>query len=48
MNDRQLHKHGLLTLAVIAGLVAGFVWHDGIPVTAQATGPTMLHPNLGV
>ena len=48
MNDRQFDKHGLLTLAVIAALVAGFVLQDGIPVTAQGTGPTMLHPNLGV
>ena len=48
MNDRQLHRHGLLTLAVIVGLVAGFLFHDGILVTAQNTSPTMLHPNLGV
>ena len=47
MNNRQLHKHGLLTLAV-AGMLAGFLFHDGIPVTAQTTSPTMLHPNLGV
>jgi glucose/arabinose dehydrogenase len=46
MNDRQLHRHGLLTLAVIVGL--GFFSHDGIPVTAQITSPTMLHPTLGV
>ena len=47
MNDRQLHRHSLLMLAVIVGL-AGFLFHDGIPVTAQTTGPTMLHPNLSV
>jgi aldose sugar dehydrogenase len=46
MNDRQLYRHGLLTLAVIVGL--GFLFHDGIPVTAQITSPTMLHPTLGV
>jgi len=48
MDDRQLHRHSLLTLAVIVGLVAGFLFHDGILVTAQNTSPTMLHPNLGV
>ena len=47
MNDRQLHRHGLLTLAVV-GILAVFLFHDGIPVTAQDTSPTMLHPNLGV
>jgi aldose sugar dehydrogenase len=46
MKDRQLHRYGLLTLTVIVGL--GFLFHDGIPVTAQITSPTMLHPNLGV
>ena len=48
MNDRQLHRHSLLTLAVVVGLLAGLLFHDGIPVTAQTTGPTMLHPNLSV
>ena len=47
MSDRQLHRHDLLTVAV-AGMLAGFLFHDGIPVTAQVTSPTMLHPNLGV
>jgi glucose/arabinose dehydrogenase len=48
MDDRQFLRHGLLTLTVTVGLVAGFLFHNGIPVTAQNTSPTMLHPNLGV
>jgi hypothetical protein len=35
MNDRQLHKQGLLTLAVVAGVLMGFLFGGGIPVTAQ-------------
>jgi glucose/arabinose dehydrogenase len=48
MNDRQQHNHGLLTLAIVVGLLAGFSFHVGIPVTAQVTSPTMLHPDLSV
>ena len=47
MNDRQLHRHHLLTLAAAVG-VLGFLFDDGIPVTAQNTSPTMLDPNLSV
>jgi glucose/arabinose dehydrogenase len=48
MNDRQLHRHRLLTLAAVIGVLAGSLFRDGTPVTAQNTSPTMLHPNLGV
>jgi glucose/arabinose dehydrogenase len=47
MDDRQLHRHNLLTLAAVVGLL-GFLFHDGIPVAAQNTSPTMLDPNLSV
>ena len=40
MVDRKLHKHPVLALVLAVGLLAVFV-------SAQ-TGPTMLHPNLGV
>ena len=48
MNDRQLHRHALLTLAAVVGVLAGFLIRGGNLVTAQSTSPTMLHPNLGV
>jgi glucose/arabinose dehydrogenase len=48
MNDRQLRSHRLLALAAVAGLLGVFLFRDAIPVTAQNTSPTMLHPNLGV
>ena len=48
MNDRQLHRNSLLTLTVVVGLLSSFLLHESIPVTAQTTGPTMLHPNLSV
>jgi glucose/arabinose dehydrogenase len=47
MNIRQLQRRGLLTLAV-AGLLAVLLFDRGIPVSAQATSPTMLDPNLDV
>jgi glucose/arabinose dehydrogenase len=47
MNDRQLHRTRTAALAVVVGWAA-FSVHEGTPVTAQVTGPTMLHPNLGV
>ncbi len=46
MDKRQLHRQGLLTLAV--GVIAGFLFHNESRVTAQNTSPTMLHPNLSV
>jgi glucose/arabinose dehydrogenase len=48
MNDRQLRKHGVLTLAVVAGVLMGVLFRGGTPVTAQNTSPTMLDPNLSV
>ncbi len=48
MEDRQLHRYRLLTLPAAVGLLAGFMLLNGNGVTAQSTGPTMLHPNLGV
>ena len=48
MNDRQLHRRGLLTLPAVMGLLAVYLFRDGFPVTAQDTSPTMLHPNLDV
>ena len=48
MVDRQLHKHGLLALALAVGLLAGFVFTDRLRVAAQTTGPAMLVPQLGV
>jgi glucose/arabinose dehydrogenase len=48
MYVREFHRQGLLTVAVLVGLAAGFVSYDGIAVTAQVTSPTMLHPDLGV
>ena len=47
MVERKLHKQSLLTLVLMVGLV-GLVFHDEGPVTAQSTGPSMLHPGLGV
>ena len=41
MVDRKLHKHGVLTLVSAMGLLT-------VLVSAQSSGPTMLHPNLGV
>ena len=48
MNDRKLNRHRLLTLAAVGGVLAGFLFSQGIPVTAQNTSPTMLAANLGV
>ena len=48
MDIRQLRKRRLLTLVAVVGMLAGLLLDDGIPVTAQTSGPTMLHPNLGV
>ena len=48
MTDKQRQRNGRVTAMVITGLLAAFVSQDWIPVTAQTTGPTMLHPNLGV
>ena len=47
MDERQRHRHGLLTLAVVV-MLAGYFFDDRTPVTAQNTSPTMLDPNLGV
>jgi glucose/arabinose dehydrogenase len=48
MNDSQLNRPRLLTLAAVVGVLAGLLFSEGIPVTAQNTSPTMLAPNLGV
>jgi aldose sugar dehydrogenase len=48
MNERQLHRHALLTLAAVVGVLAAFLFGDVIRVTAQNTSPTMLVPDLGV
>src|SRR5688572_589096 len=48
MNDRHLERRSVLTLAAVIGVLAGFLYRDGHPVTAQTTGPTMLDPNLSV
>ena len=41
MVERKLHKHGAMALVLAVGLLT-------VLVSAQTTGPTMLHPNLGV
>src|SRR5687767_2441359 len=48
MNGRQLQRRPLLTLTAIIGMLAGFLFDDGIPLRAQDTSPTMLHSNLNV
>jgi aldose sugar dehydrogenase len=44
---RRLQKSGFLTIAAVA-LASGLIVRDPASVTAQATGPSMLDPNLDV
>ena len=48
MDFRQLQRRSLVTLVAVSGMLAGFLFTDGIPVTAQISSPTILHPGLGV
>jgi glucose/arabinose dehydrogenase len=48
MNDRQRHEGGLITPAVVTGLLLGLLFSGGMAVTAQNTSPTMLDANLSV
>ena len=47
-NTRRVQRPALLTLAAAMGLALGFFFRGDTSVTAQAAGPSMLHPNLGV
>jgi glucose/arabinose dehydrogenase len=48
MVERTLHKHALVALVPAVGLAAGLIFHGSSLVTAQAGGPVMLDPGLGV
>jgi glucose/arabinose dehydrogenase len=48
MRDSRLQRFSLLAVTIVTVFATALLVHLGSNVTAQSSGPTMLHPNLGV